>query len=200
MVATDRRCTRTADVPKELLGEHVSDERGRVATGEALVTQQEHEALLRLTSTATRKAEDAISAYATVDADWKAAHKRMGDRLIGLGERIQDLEQCNSNLRDRLTRLESSPMDLTDSFIPTKVWVAAIGSVVALVVIILAASSSIKSDVRDSSTQYTAHIKLEDEREASRQRFNEDLKKQIELNRIQVESIRQELARMQRKD
>lgn len=151
------------------------------------MTPPSEETLLEMVHEALRKAEIA-----------EEGHKRLRAAIVGFGERLEDLEHCQSSMRVDITTLKA-PQDLTRGVIPTRLVVAAVFSVITICGMIIGAAASVKSDVRDNATKYDAHIKLEDERENARQRFNEDMKKAIELNRIQVESIRQELARQQRR-
>jgi len=133
------------------------------------------------------------------DEKHEAAHERLRRDFEALEARVALFATATTSATNRVQRLEDTPADLSRSIIPTKIWLAMFGSTLTLVGIIIGAAYSVKSDVRDIATKQAAESRMSDERTIGQKQFNEDVKKALDMNRVYVESMRQELAKLQRR-
>lgn len=166
------------------------------------VNQQEHNTLLGMIHAVTLKADEAMIHSAQTADNAVAAHKRLGDRILDLGERIQGVEECQALLREKQARLEEqfkgqrdTPPDLARSVIPTKFWV----TMAVICGAVMGMTYSVKSDVRDLSTQQAAQVRLIDERSTNQKLSDERKDKEIAMIRVQLESLTKMVISQQRR-
>lgn len=120
------------------------------------------------------------------------AHSRLRRTLTDIADRVDaaELRQANASLeQERIKAALAQPPDLTRSVLPTRLWVTVLLSTLAIVVSMIWAASSVKSDVRDQATIAAAEARLNDERVASLRLALDDLKKDAAMQRVQTESL-----------
>jgi hypothetical protein len=147
-----------------------------------------------------KKEIDALkTAHVELREEMNSGHGRLRDTLRNVGESLDEYWNCQQDLKLKvrdLANAQAAPPDLSKSVIPTKLWLSIIG----LCAVIVGAAYSVKSDVRDIVTAHTAEQKLTDERNAAQKTFNEDLKKDFALQRIQLESLTKMVISQQRRE
>lgn len=148
------------------------------------MTRPSDDTLLEMLHEAIRKSDDAL-----------AGHQRLRQTLMGVGERVQDVESCQTVLRVDVGLLKDRKPDLSQSIIPTRFWLA----MATLACIVVGAAWSVKSDVRDISTQQSAEQKLNDERILTLRSTLDDLKKDAAMQRVQLESLTKMVISQQRR-
>ncbi len=120
------------------------------------------------------------------------AHRRLRESLRDLEGHVADLEKCQSEARAKLSRLETAlnqPPDLTRSQWPMRHVLSFFGTAVTVIVVIIGAAYSVKSDVRDVATRQEDKARLDDERILSLRSALEDMKKDLAMQRVQTESL-----------
>lgn len=141
------------------------------------------------------------------------AHKRLRESIRDLEGKLESVEHTQQTHAQKLATLEAKPVVLADTTITLKMVIGVVAVCAAIITGQWATAWGLRSDVTDTRTevkvaaaQMQAHVeadkltaKLQEERVATFSKALDDLSKQMQLQRVQLESLTKRVIEQQRR-